>query len=60
MIPLLALVFVLATLVIEALPAIRDAARMFANEYIVEQVRRGISCTGSIPEVFAERLLAHL
>jgi pimeloyl-ACP methyl ester carboxylesterase len=38
----------------------RGAARMFENEYIVEEVRRGHFMHREHPELFAERLLAHL
>jgi pimeloyl-ACP methyl ester carboxylesterase len=38
----------------------RVAARMFENEYIVEQVPGGHFMHREHPEVFAERLLAHL
>lgn len=38
----------------------RDAARMFNNEYIVEEVRGGHFMHREHPEAFAERLLAHL
>jgi pimeloyl-ACP methyl ester carboxylesterase len=38
----------------------RGAARMFGNEYIVEEVRGGHFMHREHPEAFAERLLAHL
>jgi pimeloyl-ACP methyl ester carboxylesterase len=38
----------------------RGAARMFENEYIVEEVRGGHFMHREHPELFAERLLAHL
>jgi len=38
----------------------RGAARMFANEYIVEEVPGGHFMHREHPEVFAERLLGHL
>jgi pimeloyl-ACP methyl ester carboxylesterase len=38
----------------------RDAARMFDNEYIVEEVRGGHFMHREHPDAFAERLLAHL
>ena len=38
----------------------RRAARMFENEYIVEEVRGGHFMHREHPETFAERLLAHL
>jgi len=38
----------------------RRAARMFQNDYIVRRSAAAISCTGSIPRPFAERLLIHL
>jgi pimeloyl-ACP methyl ester carboxylesterase len=38
----------------------RGAARMFENEYIVEEVRGGHFMHREHPEAFAERLLAHL
>ncbi len=38
----------------------RDAARMFENGYIVEEVRGGHFMHREYPEAFAERLLAHL
>jgi pimeloyl-ACP methyl ester carboxylesterase len=38
----------------------QGAARMFDNEYIVEEVRGGHSMHREHPEAFAERLLAHL
>jgi pimeloyl-ACP methyl ester carboxylesterase len=38
----------------------RRAARMFENEYIVEEVRGGHFMHREHPEAFAERLLAHL
>jgi len=36
------------------------AARMFENEYIVEEVRGGHFMHREHPEAFAERLLTHL
>ena len=38
----------------------RAAARMFENEYIVEEVPGGHFMHREHPEVFAERLLTHL
>jgi pimeloyl-ACP methyl ester carboxylesterase len=38
----------------------REAARMFDNEYIVEEVRGGHFMHREHPDAFAERLLAHL
>ena len=38
----------------------RGAARMFENEYIVEEVRGGHFMHREHPEAFAERLLTHL
>jgi surfactin synthase thioesterase subunit len=38
----------------------RGAARMFDNEYIVDQVRGGHFMHREHPEAFTERLLAHL
>jgi pimeloyl-ACP methyl ester carboxylesterase len=38
----------------------RGAARMFQNEYIVEEVPGGHFMHREFPEVFAERLLSHL
>jgi pimeloyl-ACP methyl ester carboxylesterase len=38
----------------------RGAARMFADEYIVEEVRGGHFMHREYPEAFAERLLTHL
>ena len=38
----------------------RGAARMFENEYIVEEVRGGHFMHREHPEAFAERLLSHL
>ena len=38
----------------------RDAARMFAGDYIVEEVDGGHFMHREHPDAFAERLLAHL
>ena len=38
----------------------RGAARMFDNEYIVEEVRGGHFMHREYPEAFADRLLNHL
>ena len=38
----------------------RRAARMFAREYIIEEVPGGHFLHREHPQVFAERLLAHL
>jgi pimeloyl-ACP methyl ester carboxylesterase len=38
----------------------RGAARMFANEYVVEEVPGGHFMHREHPEIFAERLLGHL
>jgi pimeloyl-ACP methyl ester carboxylesterase len=38
----------------------RSAARMFENDYVVEEVPGGHFLHREYPDVFAERLLAHL
>jgi pimeloyl-ACP methyl ester carboxylesterase len=38
----------------------RGAARMFENEYIIEEVPGGHFMHREHPETFAQRLLAHL